>query len=111
MRKLRASAEPAAAEAIRLFVYRAVREIGSLAAALGGLDGLVFTAGIGENDPDTRAEIAADCAWLGLALDPTRNARGAGQISCDDAYIQAWVVPADEEAMIAHHTAAVVGSA
>jgi acetate kinase len=109
MRKLRASAEPAAAEAIRLFVYRVVREIGSLAAALGGLDGLVFTAGIGENDPDTRAEIAADCAWLGLALDPTRNADGGGRISRDDSYIQAWVVPTDEEAMIAHHTAAVVG--
>jgi acetate kinase len=111
MRNLRASAEPAAAEAIRLFVYRVAREIGSLAAALGGLDGLVFTAGIGENDPDTRAEIAADCAWLGLALDPTRNAAGAGRISRDDAYIQAWVVPTDEEAMIAHHTAAVVGYA
>ena len=65
MRKLRASSDPAAKEAIALFVYRIVREIGSLTAALGGLDALVFTAGIGENDAATRAEVVEGCAWLG----------------------------------------------
>ena len=111
MRSLRASHEAAAAEAIALFVYRVVREVGSFAAALGGLDGLVFTAGIGENDAKTRAEIAAGCAWLGLELDDSRNARGAGRISRDDSRVEAWVVPTDEEAMIARHTAAVLAAA
>jgi acetate kinase len=111
MRKLRASGEPAATEAIQLFIYRIVREIGSLTAALGGLDGLVFTAGIGENDPETRAEVAAGCGWLGLELDPERNARGVGRISRDDSRVQAWVVRTDEEQMIARHTAAVLGLA
>jgi acetate kinase len=106
MRKLRASSEPAAKEAIELFVYRVVREIGSLAAALGGLDGLVFTAGIGEHDAATRAEVAEGCAWLGLDLDEDRNARGAGRISRDGSTVEAWVVPTNEEAMIARHTAA-----
>src|SRR5262249_19526354 len=69
MRKLRASPEPAAAEAIALFVYRIVREIGSLAGALGGLDALVFTGGIGENDAGVRADVAEGCRWLGLMLD------------------------------------------
>lgn len=108
MRSLRASSEPAAAEAIALFVYRAVREVGSLAAALGGLDGLVFTAGIGENDPQTRAEIAAGCGWLGLELDEGRNMRGEGRISRDGSRIEAWVIPTDEEGMIARHAATVL---
>ncbi|MGH7107418.1 MAG: acetate/propionate family kinase, partial [Acetobacteraceae bacterium] len=109
MRTLRASHDPRAAEAIALFVYRVVREIGSLAAALGGLDGLVFTAGIGENDPATRAEIATGCAWLGLALDGARNQRGKGPIHADESRIDAWVVPTDEERMIARHTLALLG--
>jgi acetate kinase len=108
MRILRASAEPAASEAIRLFVYRVVREVGSMAAALGGLDGMVFTAGIGENDPQTRAEIAAGCAWLGLELDERRNELGQGRISRNGTRVQALVVPTDEEEMIARHTAAVL---
>ena len=82
MRKLRASQDPAAAEAIALFVYRIVREIGSLAAALGGLDGLIFTGGIGENDAAVRAEVAEGCRWLGVELDETRNTRGAGPDQC-----------------------------
>lgn len=110
MRALRASPEPTAAEAIALFVYRVVREIGSMAAALSGLDGLVFTGGIGENDVDARAEIARGCAWLGLTLDPERNAGGSGRISRDGSKVQVWVVPTDEEAMIARHTAAVLGA-
>jgi len=105
MRTLRASPAPEAAEAIALFVYRIVREIGSLAAALGGVDALVFTGGIGENDMATRAEVAGGCAWLGLVLDETRNTRGAGRISSAQSAIAAWVVPTDEERMIACHTA------
>ncbi len=109
MRSLRASAAPAAAEAIALFVYRIVREVGSLAAALGGLDRLVFSAGIGEHDAATRREVAQGCAWLGLALDPVRNEAGAGRISADGSAVQAWVVPTDEERMIARHTVGVLG--
>jgi acetate kinase len=104
MRELRASTAPAAAEAISLFVYRVVREIGSLAAALGGVDGIVFTGGIGENDAAARAEIVAGCRWLGLVLDEARNSQGPGQISADDSSVTAWVVPTDEEGMIARHT-------
>jgi acetate kinase len=108
MRTLRASPEPAACEAVGLFVYRIVREIGSLTAALGGLDALVFTAGIGEHDQATRAEVAAGCSWLGLRLDDARNAKGAGRISADDSAISSWVIPTDEERMIARHTSAVL---
>ncbi len=111
MRTLRASQDPAAAEAIALFVYRIVREIGSLAAALGGLDGLVFTAGIGEHDAATRAEVAAGCQWLGLTLDSTRNHAGPGRISADASRLEAWVVPTDEERMIARHTTALLALA
>jgi len=109
MRTLRDSQAPEAAEAIALFVHRIVREIGSLAAALGGLDGLVFTGGIGENDAATRAEVAAGCAWLGLTLDETPGAAGARRISAATSRLQAWVVPTDEERMIARHTAEVLG--
>jgi acetate kinase len=108
MRILRASPAPEALEAIALFVHRIVREIGSLAAALGGMDGLVFTAGIGENDPATRAEVADGCAWLGLALDRPRNLASTSRISADASRAQAWVVPTNEELMIARHTAALL---
>jgi len=109
MRTLRASSHPAAAEAVALFVYRIVREVGSLAAALGGLDALIFTGGIGENDGKTRAEVARGCHWLGLELDETRNARGAGRICADASLVSCWVVPTDEERMVARHTSAVLG--
>jgi len=108
MRELRASDNPAAAAAIALFVYRIVREIGSLGAALGGLDGVVFTAGIGEHDQATRMEISAGCQWLGLELDPVRNRTGEGRISAESSRVEAWVVPTDEERMIARHTAALL---
>jgi acetate kinase len=108
MRTLRASAEPAAREATDLFVYRIVREIGSLAAALGGLDGLVFTGGIGENDAATRAEVSAGCRWLGLELDEARNQGGSGQISRDGSKLSAWVIRTDEERMIARHILALL---
>jgi acetate kinase len=104
MRTLRASADPRARAAIDLFVYRAGREIGSLAAALGGLDALVFTAGIGENDAATRAEICAAAAWLGVGLDPVANQAGGPRISTAGSRASAWVVPTDEELMIARHT-------
>jgi acetate kinase len=84
MRALRASAAPRVREAIDLFVYRIVREIGSLAAALGGLDGLVFAGGIGENDAATRAEVVEGCHWAGITLDRERNEAGRGRISGDD---------------------------
>jgi acetate kinase len=109
MRTLRASAEPQAAEAVALFVHRIIREIGSLAAALGGLDALIFTAGIGENDAATRAEVVEGCAWLGLTPDPARNAAGEGRISAQDSRVSAWVVPTDEEGMIARHILEVLG--
>ncbi|HEY6982401.1 acetate/propionate family kinase [Reyranella sp.] len=103
MRTLRQSTSPAAAEAIALFIYRIIRETGSLAAALGGLDGMVFTAGIGENDPATRAEVLAGCDWLGLTLDAERNAAGRGVISRDGTPVTVLVVPTDEERMIARY--------
>jgi acetate kinase len=86
-----------------------VREIGSLAAALGGLEALVFTGGIGEHDALTRRQIAEGCAWLGLSLDAPRNAAGDGRISSDASRLAAWVVPTDEEKMIARHTSALLG--
>jgi acetate kinase len=108
MRTLRASADPAAREATDLFVYRIIREIGSLAAALGGLDGIVFTGGIGENDAATRAEVSAGCRWLGLDLDEDRNRDGTGLISRDGSKLSAWVIPTDEERMIARHILALL---
>jgi len=109
MRKLRASAEKSANEAIDLFVYRIVRECGSLAAALGGLDAIVFTGGIGENDVKTRAAVAEGCRWLGLTLDARRNEQGSGKISADASRVSAWVIPTDEERMVARHTAHLLG--
>ena len=109
MRKLRESRAPAAAEAIALFVYRIVREIGSLAASLGGLDVLVFTGGIGEHDARTRSEVAVACSWLGVRLDESRNWSGEEWISAETSRVAVLVVPTDEEKMIARHTAALLG--
>jgi acetate kinase len=108
MRSLRGSDDPKAREAIDLFIYRIVREIGSLSAALGGLEGLVFTGGIGQRDLRTRQEVIAGCAWLGADLDEQRNAAGDGLISSDYSKIPIWVLPTDEERVIARHTAALV---
>jgi acetate kinase len=104
MRTLRASADPAAHEAIALFVYRIVREIGSLTAALGGLDGIVFSGGIGENDPATRAEVIESCSWTGAIIDHRKNARGIGGVESDTSRIPVLVIPTDEERLIARHT-------
>jgi acetate kinase len=108
MRTLRASADPAAIEAIALFVYRIVRELGSLVAALGGLDGLVFSGGIGEHDAATRAEVVAASGWTGASLEPTRNEMGEGLISADDSIVAVWVIPTDEERLIARQTVAML---
>lgn len=105
MRTLLASGDPAAKQAIELYVFRIVREIGAMAASLGGLDGVVFTAGIGENAPEIRAAVAPGLAWLGLELDQAANHKGPGCISAPDSRIRAWVIPTDEETMIARHTA------
>jgi acetate kinase len=104
MRTLRASPDPAAREAVALFIYRIVREIGSLVAALGGLDVIVFSGGIGENDAKTREEVMAGCRWIGAILDPQRNVSGAGLISTDTSSVAVWVIPTDEEHLIARQT-------
>ena len=93
-----------------MFVYRIVREAGSLAAALGGVDAVIFTAGIGENDAATRADVAEGCRWLGLELDAARNARGDRCISAPGSRVSAWVMPTDEERMIARYTSDAVGA-
>lgn len=108
MRTLLASSDPHAAEAVDLFVYRAARELGSLAAALGGLDALVFTAGIGENAPSIRERVCKEAAWLGVELDASANARGGPCISLNGSATAAWVLPTNEELMIALHTQGVL---
>ncbi|RPI16892.1 MAG: acetate/propionate family kinase [Lysobacterales bacterium] len=109
MRELLASDRPEARLAVEVFVYRAVRELGSLAAALGGLDAVVYTAGIGENQAEIRARIADGAAWLGLALDDHANARHERCIGVAGGRVAAYVVPTDEELMIARHVAALLG--
>jgi acetate kinase len=110
MRVLLRSSDSADIEAVDLFIYRISHALGSLAAALGGLDALVFTGGIGENAAFVRARVCRDAAWLGVQLDEMANARGGPRISRMSSGTSAWVIPADEEAMIAQHTRRVVGS-
>jgi acetate kinase len=111
MRILRSKAatEVDARRAIDLFVYRITREIGSLMAALGGIDGLVFTAGIGENDVATRAEVIAGLAWAGFTLDEAANRAGGPRISSGSGPT-AWVIPTNEELVIARQTGSVLGA-
>ncbi len=101
MRELLASDAPEAAEAVEFFAHRACRELGSLVAALGGLDALVFTAGIGERSPAMRANICRRSAWLGIALDEAANEANAPVISAPDSAITVLVVPTDENHIIA----------
>lgn len=103
MRTLLASNAASAREAIDLFVYRIGRELGSLAAALGGVDALVFTGGIGEHAAPIRARVCDDAAWTGLALDEEANARNGPRISSMGARVSAWVIPTDENLMVARH--------
>lgn len=108
MRKLLESDDPRAKTAVDVFVYRIRRELGSLAAALGGLDALVFTAGIGENSAAIRERVCRDAAWLGIELDAGANAAGGPRISTAGSRTAAWVIPTNEELMIARHTRYVV---
>ncbi|HSV20656.1 MAG TPA: acetate/propionate family kinase [Casimicrobiaceae bacterium] len=110
MRTLLASADPRAAAAIDLFCYRAARELGSLAAALRGLDALVFTGGIGEHAAAVRAGIVRGAEWLGAQLDEDANARHAPRISRADSQVTVHVVPTDEERMILRHTRALLAA-
>jgi len=104
MRALHASGEPRAALAVDLFVHRIGRELGSLAAALGGLDAIVFTAGIGERDAIVRARVCRHAAWLGIELDEHANDRHGPRISTAASRTAAWVIPTNEELVIARHT-------
>jgi acetate kinase len=104
MRDLLASDQPGAQLAIDYFVYRIDRELGSLAAALGGLDALVFTAGIGEHAAAIRARVSRDAAWLGIVLDEEANRRGGPRISAEGRGPSVWVIPTDEELVIARQT-------
>lgn len=109
MRDLLASSEPDAGLAVDYFVYRAAKEIGAMAAVLGGVDGLVFTAGIGENSAEIRRRICDASSWLGVELDPEANLSKGPKISTAQSKVSTWVIPTDEELMIARHTAAVLG--
>ena len=111
MRTLLASTAASARLAIDIYVYRIRRELGSLAAALGGLDAIVFTGGIGENAPAIRERVCRDAAWLGIELAAAANATGGPRISPPNSRVSAWVVPTNEEIMIARHTQRVLGRA
>jgi len=108
MRTLLGSTEAAAAEAVDLFCHRVVCAIGSLIAPLGGFDALVFTGGIGENAAPVRRRICEALAWMGLSIDGTANDRAGPRISAPDSRISAWVIPTDEDLMIARHTLEVI---
>ena len=109
MRDLLASTEPSARLAVDYFVYRAAREIGGLAAVLGGLDALVFTAGIGENSAEVRSRICHSSSWLGIEIDPAANTSKGPRISRPSSRLSVWVIPTNEELMIARHTSALLG--
>jgi len=111
MRVLLQSSEPKACLAVDYFVYRAAKEIGSLAAVMSGVDGIVFTAGIGENSAEIRRRICEHSAWLGIQLDVQANVRGGPCISTSGSKVSAWVIPTNEELMIARHTATLLGRA
>ncbi len=109
MRDLLASSEPAAQLALDYFVYRAAKEIGALTAVLRGIDGLVFTAGIGENSSEIRRRICEACAWLGIELDDEANAAKGPRITTAKSKVSAWVIPTNEELMIARQTGLLLG--
>jgi acetate kinase len=109
MRDLLGRSEPEARLAVDFFVYRIAKEIGALAAVLGGLDGLVFTAGIGENSAEIRRRICEASRWLGVELDAEANAHRGPRISSPQSKVSAWVIPTNEELMIARHTGTLLG--
>jgi acetate kinase len=111
MRDLIGRREPAAHLAVDYFVYRVAKEIGALTAVLGGIDALVFTAGIGENSPEIRERICQASAWLGIDIDKSVNSKGGPTISTAKSKVSVWVIPTNEELMIARHTGSLLGLA
>jgi acetate kinase len=109
MRELLARSEPEARLAVDYFIYRAAKEIGALAAVLGGVDGLVFTAGIGENSAEIRRRICEASSWLGVELDQEANTNRGPRISSRQSKVSTWVIPTNEELMIARHTGSLLG--
>jgi acetate kinase len=109
MRDLLGRNEPEARLAVDYFIYRAAKEIGALTAVLGGIDGLVFTAGIGENSPEIRARICEASAWLGVELDAEANAGNRATISTPHSKVSVRVIPTNEELIIARHTGVLLG--
>ncbi len=110
VRELAASDRPEAAEALDLFVYRTARELGSLVAALSGLDALVFTAGIGERSAVLRQRICAASAWAGIGIDAAANERHMTKISARDSRVEVYVIPTNEELVIAQSTRRLVAT-
>jgi acetate kinase len=108
MRELIASPDPKAAEAIDLFVFRVAREMAALAMTMGGVDGVVFTAGIGEKSAVIRARVCERLSWLGLVLDTDANAKNLFEINASSSAIKAWIIPTDEELIIARHSFALL---
>lgn len=111
MRDLLGRSESESRLAVDYFVYRIAKEIGALTAVLGGLDGLVFTAGIGENSPEIRQRVCNSSAWLGIAVDAAANASSQAKISTAQSAVPVWVIPTNEELMIARHTGSLLGLA
>jgi acetate kinase len=109
MRDLLSRDEPEARLAVDYFVYRVTKEIGALVAELGGIDGMVFTAGIGENSAEIRRRICESSAWLGLELDEKANTNRGPRISTPQSKVSTWVIPTNEELMIARHTGNLLG--
>jgi acetate kinase len=108
MRVLLTSKSADAANAVDLFVFRAAREAAALISSMGGLDGIVFTAGIGENSPEIRQRICERLIWLGLVLDPAANRENRLEIQAPSSRVRVWVLPTDEELTIARHTFSLV---
>jgi acetate kinase len=111
MRDLLGRPEPESCLAVDYFVYRAAKEIGALTAVLGGIDGFVFTAGIGENSPEIRRRICESSKWLGIELDEVANTNSSSKISTSGSKVAVWVIPTNEELMIARHTSSLLGLA
>ena len=110
MRELQTSADPRAKLAFDYFVYAIVKYAGAYASVLGGLDALVFTAGIGENSAPVRAAVCEKLKWLGVSLDEAQNKKNGPRISTPDSRVSVWVIPTNEELMIAQHTQAITST-
>jgi acetate kinase len=108
MKVLQESTDPRAVAAIEYFIYAMTKYVGAYVSALGGLDALVFTAGIGEHSAPVRAGLCTKLQWLGLKLDETANASNGPRISMAESAVSVWVIPTNEELMIAQHTLALV---